>query len=150
MLISDWISYVCSSDLLLECIAVSASTGVIPSFGNFLTHLDPRIAAPILLTQHLPDAFMEFYARQIGLMTQRRVRVAEAGMAVEPHHIYLAPGDAHLMVVAHGRRREIALDRRPVENGCCPPADPTLALRSEVYGKGGVAVIMSVRIGRAA
>src|SRR3546814_10556837 len=79
---------------------------------------------------------MEFYARQIGLMTQRRVRVAEAGMAVEPHHIYLAPGDAHLMVVANGRRREIALDRRPVENGCCPSADPMLDSVAEVYGKG--------------
>src|SRR3546814_12672236 len=76
-------------------------------------------------------------------MTQRRVRVAEAGMAVEPHHIYLAPGDAHLMVVANGRRREIALDRRPVENGCCPSADPMLDSVAEVYGKGGVAVILS-------
>src|SRR3546814_13997685 len=120
MLISDWISYVCSSDLLLECIAVSASTGVIPAFGNFLTHLDPRIAAPILLTQHLPDAFMEFYARQIGLMTQRRVRVAEAGVAVEPHHNYLAPGHAHRMVVSNSRRRANAPLRRASweQRGC--------------------------------
>jgi len=131
------------TDQPLECIAVAASTGGIPAFANFLAHLDPRIAAPILLTQHLPDAFMEFYARQIGLTTQRRVRVAEAGMAVEPRHIYLAPGDAHLMVVANGRRREIALDRRPVENGCCPSADPMLDSVAEVYGKGGVAVILS-------
>src|SRR3546814_15697547 len=92
----------------------TASTGGIPAFGNFLTHLDPRIAAPILLTQHLPDAFMEFYARTIGLMTQRRMRVAAAGMSVEPHHIYLTPGDHPLMDVSHGRPRAIALDRRPV------------------------------------
>src|SRR3546814_9908145 len=64
-------------------------------------------------------------------------------MAVEPRHIYLAPGDAHLMVVANGRRREIALDRRPVENGCCPSADPMLDSVTEGYGKGGVAVILS-------
>src|SRR3546814_2122718 len=89
-----------------ECIAVAASTGGIPAFANFLAHLDPRVTAPILLPQHLPDAFMEFYARQIGLTTQRRVRVAEAGMAVEPRHIYLAPGDAHLMVVANEIGRE--------------------------------------------
>src|SRR3546814_20814255 len=47
------------------------------------------------------------------------------------------------MVVANGRRREIALDRRPVENGCCPSADPMLDSVAEVYGKGGVAVILS-------
>jgi two-component system chemotaxis response regulator CheB len=131
------------ADQRLECIAVAASTGGIPAFANFLTHLDPRITAPILLTQHLPDAFMEFYARQIATMTRRKVCVAEAGMAVERDHIYLAPGDAHLMVIASGARREIALDRRPVENGCCPSADPMLASVAEAYGAGAVAVVLS-------
>ncbi|WP_186402362.1 chemotaxis-specific protein-glutamate methyltransferase CheB [Sphingopyxis sp. P1IMeth2] len=127
----------------LACIAVAASTGGIPAFTNFLVNLDPRISAPILLTQHLPDAFMEFYARQIATMTVRTVRVAAAGMPVLPNHIYLAPGDAHLMVVNAGRRQEIALDRRPVDNGCCPSADPMLASVADVYGAGGVAVVLS-------
>lgn len=131
------------TDQAIECIAVAASTGGIPAFANFLAHLDPRISAPILLTQHLPDAFMEFYAKQIATMTPRRVVVAAAGMTAEPNHIYLAPGDAHLMVVANGRRREIALDRRPTDNGCCPSADPMLDSVADVYGKGGIAVILS-------
>jgi two-component system chemotaxis response regulator CheB len=114
------------TDQPIECIAVAASTGGIPAFTNFLAHLDPRISAPILLTQHLPDAFMEFYAKQI-----------------EPNAIYLAPGDAHLIVVEGRRRREIALDRRVVDNGCCPSADPMLDSVAEVYGKGGIAVILS-------
>ncbi len=130
-------------DQALDCIAVAASTGGIPAFTNFITHLDARITAPILLTQHLPDAFMEFYAKQISTMTQRRVRVAEAGMAVEPNHIYLAPGDAHLTIVSTGRRCEIALDRRPAENGCCPSADPMFASVADVYGAGAVAVVLS-------
>ena len=131
------------TDQSIECIAVAASTGGIPAFTNFLAHLDPRISAPILLTQHLPDAFMEFYAKQIATMTARRVRVAEAGMAVERDCIYLAPGDAHLIVVANGRRHEIALDRRVVDNGCCPSADPMLDSVADLYGKGGIAVILS-------
>lgn len=131
------------TDHRIECIAVAASTGGIPAFANFLAHLDPRITAPILLTQHLPDAFMEFYAKQIATMTTRRVRVAEAGMPIERGHIYLAPGDAHLLVVAQGRRHAIALDRRVVDNGCCPSADPMLDAVADVYGKGGVAVILS-------
>ena len=127
----------------IECIAIAASTGGIPAFTNFLTNLDPRITAPILLTQHLPDAFMEFYARQIATMTTRRVHVAVAGMIVERGHIYLAPGDAHMLVVANGRRREIALNHRPVDNGCCPSADPMFDAVAEIYGKGGVAVVLS-------
>jgi two-component system chemotaxis response regulator CheB len=136
-------AFAIDTDQPIECIAVAASTGGIPAFANFLAHLDPRISAPILLTQHLPDAFMEFYAKQIATMTARRVRVAEAGMTVERGNIYLAPGDAHLLVVANGRLREIALDHRAVDNGCCPSADPMLDSVAEVYGKGGVAVILS-------
>ena len=127
----------------VDCIAVAASTGGIPAFSNFLAHLDPRVTAPILLTQHLPDAFMEFYARQIATMTARRVLVAEAGTRIQPDHIYLAPGDAHLLVVAGAHGAEIALDRRPVANGCCPSADPMLDSVASFYGKGGVAVILS-------
>jgi len=131
------------TDQPIECIAVAASTGGIPAFTNFLAHLDPKISAPILLTQHLPGAFMEFYAKQIGTMTTRRARVAEAGMAIEPNAIYLAPGDAHLIVVEGRRRREIALDRRAVDNGCCPSADPMLDSVADLYGRGGIAVILS-------
>ena len=47
------------------------------------------------------------------------------------------------MVVNAGRRQEIALDRRPVDNGCCPSADPMLASVADVYGAGGVAVVLS-------
>lgn len=130
-------------DKAIECIAVAASTGGIPAFTNFLAHLSPDISAPILLTQHLPDAFMEFYARQIAMMTSRKVCVATAAMRVEPDHIYLAPGDAHLVVAGNGRRTEIILDRRPVDNGCCPSADPMLDSVADVYGAGGVAVILS-------
>lgn len=131
------------TDQPLECIAVAASTGGIPAFTSFLTHLDPRITAPILLTQHLPDAFMEFYAKQIATMTTRKVVVAAAGMPVEKNHIYLAPGDAHMVVVGQGRRREIALDRRPVANGCCPSADPMFDSLAEVYGPRAAAVVLS-------
>ena len=71
------------------------------------------------------------------------MRVAEAGMAIEPNAIYLAPGDAHLIVVEGRRRREIALDRRVVDNGCCPSADPMLDSVADLYGRGGIAVILS-------
>lgn len=127
----------------LDCIGVAASTGGIPAFTSFLAHLDPRISAPILLTQHLPDAFMEFYAKQITTMTSRRVLVATHGMRIEPNHIYLAPGDAHILVTVSGRHGEILLDRSPAASGCCPSADPMLESLAQVYGARCVAVILS-------
>ncbi len=127
----------------LDCIAVAASTGGIPAFTSFLSHLDPRIAAPILITQHLPDAFIGHYARQIATLTQRVVKVAETGMRVELNHIYLAPGDSHMRIVRSGRHVEFVLDTRPVANGCCPSADPMIASMADCFGAHGVAVVLS-------
>src|SRR3546814_20306327 len=88
-----------------------------------------------------------FYARQIATMTTRKVCVATAGMAVECGHVYLAPGDAHLRVVEGARGPEIALDRHPVENGCCPSADPLLDSDDRTSGVWGKRVAVRVDFG---
>jgi two-component system, chemotaxis family, protein-glutamate methylesterase/glutaminase len=132
-----------SIDQDVGCIAVAASTGGIPAFSSFLAHLDRENPAPILLTQHLPDAFINYYAQQIAQSSKRPVRVAAGGMRVEAGIIYLAPGDAHLSLARVGRHVEIVLDRQPVANGCCPSADPMFAAAASVYGSACVAVVLS-------
>lgn len=127
----------------IACIAVAASTGGIPAFASFLGNLDPAITAPILLTQHLPDAFIAYYAQQIANASKRPVHVARAGMRLTAGHVYLAPGDAHLALARVGRHVDIVLDRTPVANGCCPSADPMFAAVADVYGAGGVGVVLS-------
>lgn len=127
----------------IHCIAVAASTGGIPAFASFLNNLGPDVAAPILLTQHLPEAFIGYYAQQIVHASGREVHVAQAGMRLQPRVIYLAPGDAHLSLVRIGRHVEIVLDRQPVANGCCPSADPMFAAVAEQFGAHGVGVVLS-------
>ena len=127
----------------IACIAVAASTGGIPAFASFLTNLDARIAAPILLTQHLPDAFIPYYAQQIAAASKRTVFVASAGMRLQPRAVYLAPGDAHLSLVRIGRHVEILLERHAVANGCCPSADPMFSAMADVYGARGVGIVLS-------
>lgn len=125
------------------CIAVAASTGGIPAFAQFLNHLDRAVAAPILLTQHLPEAFMGYYAQQIATASKREVHVASAGMRLAPRVVYLAPGHAHLSLARVGQHVEIILDPQPVANGCCPSADPMFAAVAAVFGPAAVGVLLS-------
>ena len=127
----------------LACIAVAASTGGIPAFASFLANLDRSIAAPILLTQHLPDAFIPYYAQQIAMASKRTVHVAATGQRLQPRHVYLAPGDGHIMVTRVGRHAEILIDTRVVANGCCPSADPMFASVGDVFGISAAAVVLS-------
>jgi two-component system, chemotaxis family, protein-glutamate methylesterase/glutaminase len=132
-----------AADGPLACIAVAASTGGIPAFASFISNLDPGIAAPILLTQHLPDAFIPYYAQQIAAASKRTVFVAGAGMRLQPRAVYLAPGDAHLSLVRVGQQVEILLERHAVANGCCPSADPMFAAVASIYGVRAAGIVLS-------
>jgi two-component system, chemotaxis family, protein-glutamate methylesterase/glutaminase len=127
----------------VDCIAVAASTGGIPAFASFLANLDSAIAAPILLTQHLPEAFIGYYSQQIATASKRTVHVAAAGMRLEPRTVYLAPGHAHLSLARLGPHVEIVLDDQPVTNGCCPSADPMFSAVANVFGSTAVGVVLS-------
>ena len=64
----------------------------------FFAALPKRIGVPILVTQHLPPAFMTVFARQLSVAAGREAVVAEDGMQLLPDRIVIAPGEAHLMV----------------------------------------------------
>src|SRR3546814_6954051 len=111
MRISDWSSDVCSSDL---------------------------IGAPILITQHLPDVFMPFFARQIAAASGRRAQVAVEGIHLQAEQIIIAPGDAHLCLARGGRGVCVSLSRAPARPGCLPSVDNMLWSVREIYGRNGL------------
>lgn len=127
----------------LGCLALGASTGGLHALSEFLKALPARIGAPILVTQHLPAIFMPFFARQIEAASGRSCRVAEDGLALEPEHIYVAPGDAHLCLQRTGSTIRVRLDRTPASSGCLPSVDPMFWSVGEIYGKATMGLVFS-------
>ncbi|MGQ0589220.1 MAG: chemotaxis protein CheB, partial [Sphingosinicella sp.] len=125
------------------CLALGASTGGLPALIDFLAALPARLAAPILVTQHLPEAFMASFARQLERAAGREARVAREGEAVRPEVIHVAPGDAHLCVIRNGAEVRIGLDRSHALSGCRPSVDPMFASVAKAYGDTGFGVILS-------
>ena len=127
-----------------RCIAIASSTGGIGALNALLTRLGDHVAAPIVLTQHLPPAFIAFFATQLGKVTGRSVTVAETGQKLKERHIYVAPGHGHITLVPtpDGAGR-IVLSSAPASSGCCPSADPMLHTLGEVFGSGGIAIVLS-------
>jgi two-component system, chemotaxis family, protein-glutamate methylesterase/glutaminase len=126
-----------------ECIAIGASTGGIPVIYQLIQSLDPKLDCPIFIVQHLPDAFMDFFARQLSSYTSRKVSVAAIGAKVQPGHIYVAPGDAHL--VCRRTNGNVHLDH--VSEYCgtryCPSVDALFASVADVYGQRALAIVLS-------
>ncbi len=125
------------------CIAIGASTGGIHSIFEVIRNLDPAMDCPIFITQHLPEAFMAFFARQLAAQTNRTVTVAEKGTEVRAGHIYIAPGDAHLIV--RNARNRVYIDHLDhyADSRYCPSVDAMFASIASVYGQGTLAIVLS-------
>ncbi len=126
-----------------ECLAIGASTGGIPIIQKLIESLDASLDCPIFIVQHLPVAFMDFFARQLSAFTERPISVAQPGTIVKNNHIYIAPGDAHL--ICRRVREKVIIDHVTEFSGSryCPSVDALFCSVADVYGAQAMAIILS-------
>jgi two-component system chemotaxis response regulator CheB len=127
----------------LGCVALGASTGGLHALIDFLRALPPAIGAPILVTQHLPEIFMPYFARQLETASGRAACVAREGQVLADDLVHVAPGHAHLRVERSSTGVVVRLDRRRAASGCLPSVDPMLASVADAYGAAGLGVMLS-------
>lgn len=131
------------SDQPLGLVAIGASTGGIHALGAFFAELPARIGVPILVTQHLPPAFMAVFARQLSNAAGREAVVAEDGTELLPDRIVIAPGEAHLVVDEVKGKLIARLLKTKVSSGCMPSVDPMLASAGAVVGGGALGIVLT-------
>ncbi len=120
-----------------KIIALGASTGGTEAIKTVARGL-PADTPAVVITQHLPAAFSESFVRHIDLITAMTACIPKNGQAVEPGHIYLAPGDRHMEIVRDGAKYVIKLlDTEPV-NRHKPAVD--VMFRSVVHSAGANAI----------
>jgi two-component system chemotaxis response regulator CheB len=132
------------SSQALKLLAIGASTGGIHALGAFFAELPDRIGVPILVTQHLPPAFMTVFARQLSAAAGgREAVVAEDGTRLLPDRIVIAPGEAHLVVDEVNGLLIARLLKTKVSSGCMPSVDPMLASAGTVLGGGALGIVLT-------
>ncbi len=125
------------------CIAIGASTGGLPAIYTLIGQLDPAITCPIFITQHLPEAFMAFFAKQLAVATKRMVVVPSCGDVVAKNMVYVAPGNADLGMERRGDDMFIKLLERRPENIYCPSVDVMFENVALNFGSNALAFVCS-------
>lgn len=123
-------------------VAIGASTGGIHALGQLFGAL-PEVNVPILVTQHLPGSFVEAFRQQLEDVSGLPTIVCRDGEPLVPGRIFIAPGDAHMVVVEHGTGHVIRLDRRPAPSGCMPSVDPMFASLAITHGPAALGVVLT-------
>ncbi|MCA9885340.1 MAG: chemotaxis response regulator protein-glutamate methylesterase [Anaerolineae bacterium] len=84
-----------------EIIAIGASTGGPRALHHVLMNLPSSLPVPIVVVQHMPPEFIPGLARWLDHVTPLDVKVAEQGDTLKSGHVFIAPGDQHLIVEKH-------------------------------------------------
>lgn len=82
-------------------IVVGASTGGTEALRLFLTQM-PADAPPILITQHMPESFVQAFAARLDSLCALRVKLAGQGEEIRSGTAYVSPGNVHLEIARHG------------------------------------------------
>jgi two-component system chemotaxis response regulator CheB len=127
----------------IDCLAIGASTGGLHALTELLRDFPAAFTAPILITQHLPAAFMPYFADQMRGIAGRPATVARDGEKLVPGHILIAPGEGHIRLKRIGHDVRVMLDTTVSATLCMPSVDPMFESLAEVYGERGLAVVLS-------
>jgi two-component system chemotaxis response regulator CheB len=121
-------------------LAIGSSTGGPEALATVFRAIrrPPRI--PILVTQHMPDAFIHMLAEHLGRLGACPVSVAKDGDAILAGRALLAPGGHHLLV---GAGPKVVLSDGPPEHFCRPAVDPMLRSVAAVFGGRAAAVVLT-------
>jgi two-component system chemotaxis response regulator CheB len=123
-----------------EVVAIAASTGGPHILREILEGLDPQLAAPVLIVQHLSAGFVDGFVRWLAASASIAVRTASHGEEALPATAYVAPDDRHLALGTD--RRLVLLDGPPIGR-FRPSANMLFRSVADVAGRRSLCVMLS-------
>ena len=123
-------------------IAIGASTGGTEAIREVLEEMPPD-APGIVITQHIPPKFSTSFAERMNTISAMTVYEAADGQQILPGHVYIAPGDRHLLVERSGARFYCRLNDGPPVNRHRPSVDVLFRSVAQAVGANAIGVILT-------
>lgn len=123
-------------------IAIGASTGGTEAIRCVLERLPARIP-PIVIVQHIPNAFSRPFAERLNQLCAMRVVEAEQGQLLEAGTAYIAPGDRHFIINNCAGVLRVHLTDEPPVNRFRPSVDVMFRSVAAIPGRRIVAAILT-------
>lgn len=125
-------------------IFLGASTGGTEAIKEFLLGL-PADCPPVLIVQHMPEAFTASFARRLDGLCAPTVVEARGGEKVTPGTVYIAPGHSHMQIkrAATSVGYLVELLATPAVNRHRPAVDVLFDSAATVIGSKAIGVILT-------
>ncbi|HEY3808630.1 MAG TPA: chemotaxis response regulator protein-glutamate methylesterase [Steroidobacteraceae bacterium] len=123
-------------------IAIGASTGGTEAIRTVLQML-PADSPAVVIAQHIPAAFSGAFTQRMNSISAMSVCEPSEGQQIVPGHVYIAPGDKHLMVDRDGARYLCRLNSGPHVNRHRPSVDVLFRSVAQCAGRNAVGAILT-------
>ncbi|MEM7619435.1 MAG: chemotaxis response regulator protein-glutamate methylesterase [Pseudomonadota bacterium] len=105
-----------------KIIVIGASTGGVEAISYILSEM-PADCPAIAIVQHMPEHFTKSFAERLDETVAPRVTEAKDGVRMLPGHVYIAPGDQHMIIARSGANYICRLENGPPVSGHKPSVD---------------------------
>lgn len=123
-------------------IAIGTSTGGTSALEKVLTCL-PRVSPGIVVVQHMPGTFTAAFASRLNGICQVTVKEAVEGESLLSGHVYIAPGDKHMLIKRSGAVYKLNVKDGPLVSRHKPSVDVLFRSVAQVAGKNAMGIIMT-------
>lgn len=125
-----------------QIIAIGASTGGTEAIKEVLMRM-PADSPGTVITQHIPAAFSGPFAMRMDKNCAMAVCEASDGQQILPGHVYIAPGDQHLIVERSGARYICRLNDGPAVNRHRPSVNVMFRSVAQNVGANAIGVMLT-------
>ena len=125
-----------------KIIAIGASTGGTEAIREVLLSM-PTNSPGIVISQHIPEDFSKPFAERMDKCSAMTVYEAVDGQQILPGHVYIAPGNRHLIVEKSGARYICRLNDGPPVNRHKPSVDVMFRSVAQNVGHNAIGVILT-------
>ncbi len=129
--------------LSIKAVALGSSTGGPPALQTVITRLPKSFSVPILIVQHMPPKFTKSLADRLNSISEVEVSEARNGEEALAGHVYIAPGDSHMILTPGVAKPIIRLTQSPTGTLYKPCVNVMMDSVVKKYGKRTLGVILT-------
>ena len=126
-----------------DIIAIGASTGGPTAIERVLTALPPDFNIPVVICQHMPQAFIPPFVQRLNSLTKLEVVAATKGMEPRPATIMFCPGHSNLIFIKEKGVVKVDFTDKVFKEYNNPSINAMMKSIAEIYGDKTVGIILT-------
>jgi two-component system, chemotaxis family, protein-glutamate methylesterase/glutaminase len=127
----------------IQLIAIGASTGGPPAIERILQRLPEKLGLAIVIAQHMPPIFTQYFAERLDKIAHLRVKEGEQDEEVAKNTVYVAPGGNHMKLIRQGEKVHLSVETNSETDRYVPSVDFLLESAAEAYGSAVMGILLT-------